>query len=102
SATTGTQTITNSGPGSMRIDGVISDGATGGKLAIVQSSTTSTLTLTAANTFTGGTTVSAGTLVLSGGNNRLAPTSTVALAGTGTLNIGSPLHTLPPPPAPDT
>ena len=50
-----------------------------------------TLTLTAANTLTGLTKISAGRLVLSGGNDRLATTGTITLgqaAGSGTLQLG--------------
>ena len=46
-----------------------------------------TLTLSAANTFTGGTTVTAGTLALTGGANRLAATGDITVTG-GSLNLG--------------
>jgi autotransporter-associated beta strand protein len=46
-----------------------------------------TLSLTAANTYTGLTTISAGTLALSGGDNRLATTGTVTFSGNGGLSV---------------
>lgn len=56
---------------------------------------TGTLELTAANTYSGGTNIVAGTLALSGGNNRLLSTSTVNFTGSsGTLNVGSTNQTL--------
>ena len=45
------------------------------------------LTLNAANTYLGGTTVSAGTLALSGGSNRLATGGAIAVSG-GVLDLG--------------
>ncbi len=47
-----------------------------------------TLTLTAANTYTGTTTFSAGTVLLSGGANRLPVTTTLIFGGTTTFNTG--------------
>lgn len=56
---------------------------------------TGTLELTAANTFSGGTNIVAGTLVLSGGDNRLLSTGTVSFTGSsGTLDVGSTSQTL--------
>ncbi len=46
-----------------------------------------TLTLIAANTYTGGTTISAGTLQLNGGNNRLATNGAITITG-GVLDFG--------------
>jgi fibronectin-binding autotransporter adhesin len=50
--------------------------------------------LSGANTYTGATTISAGTLALSGGNNRLLSTGTVAFTGASTFDIGSSSQTL--------
>ncbi len=52
---------------------------------------TGTLTITAANTYTGATKVNVGRVVLSGGDNRLAPTGTITLgqgANNGILQLG--------------
>ena len=46
-----------------------------------------TLALSGANTYTGGTTVSAGTLRLDGGDNRLATTGDVVVSGGATLDL---------------
>ncbi len=46
-----------------------------------------TLTLTAANTFTGRTTLNSGTLILTGGDNRLNPASTLCFTASGTLTL---------------
>ena len=46
------------------------------------------LVLSAANTYSGGTTVNAGTLALSGGNNRLNTSGTVTLNSGGVLDLG--------------
>lgn len=46
-----------------------------------------TLTLSAANTFVGTTTISAGTISLSGGNNRLATGGTVSFSGNAGLSV---------------
>ena len=48
-----------------------------------------TVVLTGANNYTGGTTLSGGTLALSGGNNRLPTSGTVTLGGTSTLAINA-------------
>ncbi len=49
---------------------------------------TGTLTLSGVNTYTGLTTVSAGTLALSGGNDRLATTGNITIGASGTLDLG--------------
>jgi autotransporter-associated beta strand protein len=60
--TSGTQTLSLAGIGNVTFSGVIGNGATGGTLALTQIGT-GTTTLTAANTYTGDTTIKAGTLV---------------------------------------
>ncbi len=69
-ATTGNvQTLTlgtDNSTGSGIFSGVISDGSALGKVALVKTQT-GTVTLSAVNTFTGGITVNAGTLTLTGG-----------------------------------
>jgi len=87
SATSGTQTITNKGTasGDVTISGVIGNGSTGGTVAVTQNSSSSALTLSGAtaNTYTGLTTVSAGTL-------NLGKTASVnAFGGDLTINGGT-------------
>jgi fibronectin-binding autotransporter adhesin len=53
-----------------------------------------TLTLGAANSYTGDTTLNAGTLFLSGGNDSLATAGTVAFTGSSSLNLGGNSQTL--------
>jgi autotransporter-associated beta strand protein len=79
SATTGLKTITNSGSGTggSTLSGIIGNG--GGSVAVVQNSATSILTLSGANTFSGGVTIQSGTLVA--GNN-------AAALGTGAVLLG--------------
>lgn len=66
-ATSGTQTITvgSSSSGGITLNGIIGNGGYGGKVALtVNSSGAGVTTLSAANTFSGATTVTAGTLAL--------------------------------------
>jgi fibronectin-binding autotransporter adhesin len=49
---------------------------------------TGTLTLSAANTYNGGTAVNGGTLLLSGGDNRLATNGVLSVASGAVLNLG--------------
>ncbi len=62
--TAGTKTITNKGTGvgGVAVSSVIGDGA--GQVAVTQNSTTSALTLSGVNTYTGDTTVASGTLTV--------------------------------------
>jgi autotransporter-associated beta strand protein len=53
-----------------------------------------TLTLSAANAYTGTTTITAGTLALSGGSNRLATAGTLSFTGSGRLDLGGGSQTL--------
>jgi autotransporter-associated beta strand protein len=84
--TAGTKTITNITNAGNRsnagviLSGTISNGA--GSIAIVQNSTTGNMTLTRANSYTGGTTISAGTLLLTGAGTVGAGNVDVGVAGT--------------------
>lgn len=90
-ATSDSVTLTLSGgnTGANLVSGTISNGGAS-SLAVVKSGA-GTWTLTAANSFTGGTSIAGGTLVLSGGNDRLATTGTVSFTGTESsmFDIGS-------------
>ena len=66
------------------ISGVISDGATPGFLGMLGPGT---LVLSGANTYSGGTTISAGTLQLSGAGTLGAPSGTLGVSG-GVLDLG--------------
>jgi fibronectin-binding autotransporter adhesin len=77
SATSGSLTVSDTS-GSSSYAGIIRDGAAGGALGLVKNGA-STLILSGANTYTGGTTVSGGTL---------AANSSGAL-GTGTVSVAS-------------
>ena len=84
-ASAGTKTVRFNNVGAVSIGSVgISDGATG-NLALTQSGA-GTTTLNAANTYTGITTVSAGTLAL-GAADRIADTSNLVMSG-GTFATG--------------
>ena len=81
----GTKTITNSGTGvgSVVISGVIGDGS--GQVAVTQNSTTSALTLSGANTYTGDTTVTSGTLIVS--HAQALQNSALNTVGTGVITL---------------
>ena len=84
-ASAGTQTLTlgASGAAGWNLSGVIGDGVNGGKVALTVNSTGSGITfLTGANTYTGATTVNAGTLNLGNGG------ATGSLASSSALNTG--------------
>ena len=80
-----TQVAAFSGTGNWQVDGVIRVGG-GGSVAITKAGT-GVLTLAAANTYNGSTTIGGGTVVLSGGNNRLPTGTTVAFSGTSALEL---------------
>ncbi len=67
-ATSGTTTLTFAA-GNAAVSGVIGNGSTGGAFAISKNSAASTLTLTGANTFTGGVTISVGTVNVGSAEN---------------------------------
>ncbi|HEY3898205.1 MAG TPA: autotransporter-associated beta strand repeat-containing protein [Chthoniobacter sp.] len=81
----GTGTLNVNSTGSVTLDGVLSDGS--GKLNLTQSGTGTTI-LAQTETYTGATTVSAGTLQIGNGSTgNLAAGSTVTVTNTGTLAI---------------
>jgi autotransporter-associated beta strand protein len=85
SSVTQTLTISNAGSGSMLISGVIGDGSVGGLLALAVSSTGSGVAiLSGSNTYSGGTTLSAGRLAL--GNANALGTGSLSVNG-GQMNI---------------
>jgi autotransporter-associated beta strand protein len=92
--TSSTQTLTFNNANAVSVSGIIADGSLGGAITLIKTGA-GTTTLTAANTYTGATTINQGTLALSGGNNRLATTGTLTFSGaTGTLDIGANSQTL--------
>jgi autotransporter-associated beta strand protein len=79
-------TLTISGSGSSTYGGVLQNGTGGGALTLVKSGA-GTQTLSGANTHTGGTSVTAGTLTV-GNANALGPNNTtVSTSGTGQINL---------------
>lgn len=95
----GNRTITTNTLHNLTLSGIISE--TGGARNLTKSGA-GTLTLTAANSYTGTTSIGGGTLALSGGNNRLSSTSTVAFTAASTFDIGSTSQTLAAVTVPDT
>jgi len=75
--------LTVSGSNNTTLSGVVS-----GTAGIVKAGT-GTLILSGADTFTGGVTISAGSLLLSGGDNRLWTNSSVSVAAGSSLNLGT-------------
>ncbi len=82
----GTATLTDNTTGTDTFNGVLQNGSGSGVLALTKSGTGS-LTLTNANTYSGVTTISGGTLKISAANNigDSSATNTIALSGGGTL-----------------
>jgi autotransporter-associated beta strand protein len=79
-------TLNGSGTGGTTINGVISDGGATGTTALIINTTGGTTTLSANNAYTGGTTVSAGKLQLSG-SGTLGSTSGALTVNGGTLDL---------------
>ena len=91
SATTGAKTLTVNGAGNTQIGGNISNGS--GTLALTKSGT-GTLTLSGtSNTYTVLTTVSGGTLAVSGGSGRLGTGAALTMSG-GALDLGTTSQTV--------
>ncbi|MCE9611793.1 MAG: autotransporter-associated beta strand repeat-containing protein [Chthoniobacter sp.] len=88
-ATTGTKTVTLTGAGATVVDGLISDGA--GTVAITKTGN-GTLTLNAANTYTGQTTITAGSVIV--GTTDALGTGAALLVNGGTLAIGGNSNTV--------
>lgn len=87
-ATSGTQTITvgSSSSGGITLNGIIGNGGYGGKVALtVNSSGAGVTTLSAANTFSGATTVTAGTLALT--TNLALQNSALDTTGSGVVTF---------------
>ncbi|HRR34728.1 MAG TPA: autotransporter-associated beta strand repeat-containing protein [Kiritimatiellia bacterium] len=83
--TTRTVTVSATTPGAeAEISGVIADGSAAAGL---EKTGAGTLRLSAANTYSGGTIIGAGTLALAGGDNRLNTAAGISLVG-GTLDLG--------------
>jgi autotransporter-associated beta strand protein len=82
---TGNRTITNNGTGVLTLGGVISDGGNGYALT---KQGTGTLLLTNVNTYSGNTTIGAGTLAL-GANGSINNTPTISIAAGGTFDVST-------------
>ncbi|MCK9595117.1 MAG: autotransporter domain-containing protein [Candidatus Omnitrophica bacterium] len=92
----GVNTITNKGAGNggVTLSGIIANGG-GGTVAINQDSDTSELTLSGANTYTGATTVTAGTLKAAGaGTNAFGTGSAVTVASNAILDVNGTRETI--------
>lgn len=81
-----TLTLSGAGSGGITQTGVISDNATGTTSVVVNSAGSGAITLSSANTYTGGTTLTAGTLVLTGASSAMVGGVTVS---GGTLRVGN-------------
>jgi autotransporter-associated beta strand protein len=81
-----TLTVASSIIGS-NFSGQLVDGSGGGALSLVKTGSSSTLTLSGANSYSGATTVSQGT-VLGGATNAFSPNSAYTVSNGATLNLG--------------
>jgi autotransporter-associated beta strand protein len=80
-----TVNLTGSTAGVGELSGVLGNGATAGSTIAVTKTGTGTWVLSAANTYTGATTVSAGTLLVTGSLSTTATTVAGELGGTGSI-----------------
>ena len=95
-ASSGTNTLSfvGSGAGNVALGGVISDGTAGGTQALVVNKTGGgSLTLSAANTYSGGTTLTSGSLVLGAAGTTGSATGALTVNG-GTLDLGGATKTV--------
>ena len=88
SATPVTLTVNNSVANTFA--GSLQDGSGGGALSLVKNGD-GTLTLSGASSYSGGTVISAGTVVISADNNLGAADSSVSITGTSRINLVGPL-----------
>lgn len=86
------RTLTLAGTGTGKLVATLGD-ASGGASALLKTGT-GTWTLTGANTYSGNTTLSGGTLALSGANVVLPVATTVQYAGNATLDLGGASQTV--------
>jgi autotransporter-associated beta strand protein len=91
--TASTETFTFDGTNGGTVSGIIANGTGGGTVSFTKAGA-GTWTLSGANTYTGVTTISAGTLALSGGDNRLSTAGAVTFSGNSTFNLASTSQTL--------
>jgi fibronectin-binding autotransporter adhesin len=88
-------TLAGSGSGGSAISGAIGDGAGGGNLALVVNSPNAPVALSGSNTYSGGTTLSAGTVTATNSNPLGAgPVTMSPSAGTVVLLLPSPASTI--------
>jgi fibronectin-binding autotransporter adhesin len=87
-ADTTTRTLTLTGSGAARLDGVVSNGGASGSLALAKSGS-GTLTLTGANTYSGATSFSAGTILVGIDSVGSGGTVTLGAFGTGAINLAT-------------
>jgi fibronectin-binding autotransporter adhesin len=80
--------LAGSGSGGSAISGAISNGANGGNLALVVDTPNAGVTLSGSNTYTGGTAILSGSIVL-GANNALPTAGGIAFGSTGGAPLGS-------------
>jgi fibronectin-binding autotransporter adhesin len=87
-ADTTTRTLTLTGSGAARLDGVVSNGGVSGSLALAKSGS-GKLTLTGANTYSGATSFSGGTILVGVDSVGAGESITSGAFGTGVVNLAS-------------